>query len=330
MTITQLLEQWFIENQRPLPFRANKDSYRVWISEIMAQQTQIDTMIPYYERWMMKWPTIKDLAEASENELLKAWEGLGYYTRVRNIQKTALLLKQRSYQFPDTREEILNYPGIGPYTAAAIASICFESKSVAIDGNVNRVVSRLFEFEDELGSPQLLKKVTVKMEVWMSQAKPSIFTQAMMELGALICTPKQPSCEKCPLNKSCLAYRNKTILDYPRKKASKLKPVLHKIILLRLSYDNKLALTQTNQDNLMRGYWRFPEVNERPENAFYLGHYHHVFTHLIWEIDFYMIKTSITSDVLWFDQKEIEALPMIRAHRVFYEQSKSKIFSFEF
>jgi A/G-specific adenine glycosylase len=329
MTFTQQLQLWFIENQRPLPFRSNKDPYRVWISEIMAQQTQIDTMIPYYERWMKQWPTIKALSEANETELFKAWEGLGYYTRVRNIHKTAVLLKQRSYQFPDQLDEILSLPGIGPYTAAAIASICFESKTVAIDGNVNRVVARLFEFEAELGSKQLLKSVRDKMETWMESATPSIFTQAMMELGALVCTPKNPDCDQCPLQQDCLAFKHKTIENYPKKKASKIKPELHKIILFVLSSDHKLALTQKNQDNLMQGYWRFPEISEVPPESLYLGHHHHVFTHLIWELDFYLVESNDLGEFAWFDANKIDALPMIRAHRVFYESFKSKIFSSE-
>ncbi|NTW95172.1 MAG: A/G-specific adenine glycosylase [Erysipelotrichaceae bacterium] len=328
MTFTTTLQDWFIKNQRKLPFRLDKDPYRVWISEIMAQQTQIDTMIPYFERWMSKWPTIKSLFEASENDLLKAWEGLGYYTRVRNIHKAAQQLSQNNYIFPNTIDEIRALPGIGPYTAAAIASICFESKSVAIDGNVNRVVSRLFEFEDDFGSPSLLNKVTEKMEVWMSSATPSVFTQAMMELGALICTPKNPSCDQCPLKQNCLAFKNQSTLDFPKKKITKKKPELHKLILL-MRHKDLLALTLDHQDSLMKGYWRFPEVKELPKESLYIGSHHHVFTHLIWDLDFYSVETEKSSEFQWFSAEEIEALPLITAHRVFFEKTKTRIFSSE-
>jgi A/G-specific adenine glycosylase len=328
MTLTHKLQDWFIINQRTLPFRLDKDPYRVWISEIMAQQTQIDTMIPYYEKWMSQWPTLKELSQAPENELLKAWEGLGYYTRVRNIHKAAQLLSQNNYSFPKSLDEIRSLPGIGPYTASAIASICFEAKSVAIDGNVNRVVSRLYEFEDELGSPALLNKVTEKMEEWMSFATPSIFTQAMMELGALICTPKNPKCGDCPLHQDCLSYKNQSTQYYPKKKLTKKKPEFRKTILF-MRHKNLLALTQDHQDTLMKGYWRFPEVKVHPQDAFFVGSHHHVFTHLIWDLDFYLLDTQKNSDYQWFSSDEIEALPLITAHRVFFEKTKTRIFSSE-
>lgn len=329
MTLTQALQQWFIENQRLLPFRQDKDPYRVWISEIMAQQTQIDTMIPYYERWMTQWPTLQALAQADENELLKAWEGLGYYTRVRNIHKAALLLKDQEYQFPTELTEIRALPGIGAYTAAAIASICFETKAVAIDGNVYRVVSRLFQMEDELGSKALQNQVTEKMEAWMSSATPSIFTQAMMELGALICTPKNPDCIHCPLKDRCESFKSNSMTSYPNKKASKAKPIHHKLILIYLNDKHKIALTLTASDQLMKGYWRFPETDTIPDQALLLGEHHHVFTHLIWNLEFYLIHTNEAPQASWFTLKEIDALPLITAHRVFFEKIKSKIDAFE-
>ncbi len=329
MTLTQALQKWFVENQRILPFRQDKDPYRIWISEIMAQQTQIDTMIPYYDRWMTKWPTLKDLAGADENELLKQWEGLGYYSRVRNIHKAAQLLANLDYRFPDELSEIRSLPGIGAYTSAAIASICFETKAVAIDGNVYRVVSRLFRFEDELGSKSLQAKVTEKMEDWMNSATPSIFTQAMMELGALICTPKNPDCQHCPLKDRCKAYESQSMTDYPNKKASKAKPVYHKQILIQLNSDRKIALTQTASDQLMKGYWRFPETEHVDDKAVHLGEHHHVFTHLIWDLDFYLVYGNEGNQIEWFDRAQIEALPLITAHRVFFDKIKSKIDAFE-
>lgn len=329
MSITELLQHWFNENQRRLPFRQNKDPYRIWISEIMAQQTQIDSMIPYYQRWMSKWPDLEALSLADEIELLKMWEGLGYYSRVRNIHKTALMLKEKLYIFPSELNDIKALPGIGAYTAAAIASICFETKAVAIDGNVYRVVSRLFEFSEALGSKALEQKVTEKMETWMESATPSIFTQAMMELGALICTPKNPDCEHCPLNQNCQSYASNTMTTYPTKKASKPKPELYKSILIKRTKDHKIALTKETSDTLMKGYWRFPETKDIPDEAVFLGHHHHVFTHLIWDLDFYLVYEKENQDQSWFTLAQIEALPIITAHRVFFEKSKSKIYVFE-
>ncbi len=327
MTIPKLLETWFIEHQRPLSFRANKDPYRVWISEIMAQQTQIDTMLPFYERWMNMYPTLEKLSEASEDDLLRLWEGLGYYSRVRNIYKAIQMIKANHYIFPNELEDIKALPGIGPYTAAAIASICFETKSVAIDGNVNRVVARLFTLQDEQGSKNFQNFVTKEMEAWMKDATPSLFTQAMMELGALICTPKNPKCEDCPIKKHCLAYQTGSMLDYPIKKASKSKPVVYKNIYFIRSNDQKLALTKDHSDELMKGYWRFIESPDVIKDALYLGHHHHVFTHLIWELDFYLIDHQNNSELTWFSPNEIDALPLITAHRVSYEKFKARIYA---
>jgi len=329
MSIPNQLESWFLENQRPLPFRANKDPYRVWISEIMAQQTQIDTMLPFYERWMNLYPTLQKLSEASESDLLKLWEGLGYYSRVRNIYKAIQIIKAHDFIFPHELEAIKALPGIGPYTAAAIASICFETKSIAIDGNVNRVVARLFMIQDEQGSKPFQAIVSNEMESWMKEATPSVFTQAMMELGALICTPKNPKCQQCPIRSHCLAYQSDSMLDYPIKKASKTKPVLHKKILFAISADQKIALTKDNSDQLMQGYWRFLEISDIPKNALYLGHHHHVFTHLIWELDFYLTDQLKQPDLMWFSDTEIEALPLITAHRLSYNKFKAKIFASE-
>ena len=327
MTIPMLLESWFIQNQRLLPFRANKDPYRVWISEIMAQQTQIDTMIPFYERWMMKYPTLQKLSEATEDDLLKLWEGLGYYSRVRNIYKAICMIKANDYIFPKELEDIKALPGIGPYTAAAIASICFETKSIAIDGNVNRVVARIFAIQDKQGSKNFRNIVTKEMEVWMKEATPSEFTQAMMELGALVCTPKNPDCNHCPIQKHCIAFKTNSILNYPIKKASKVKPVLYKKILFARSIDHKLALTRDSSDQLMKGYWRFLEITKIPKDAHHLGHHHHVFTHLIWELDFYLVDFDNDSNLMLFSPSEIEVLPLITAHRIFYDKFKARIFA---
>ena len=295
----------------------------------MAQQTQIEAMIPYYERWMAKWPDLKALAKADESELLKMWEGLGYYSRVRNIHQAARMLSECDHVFPHTLEDIRALPGIGAYTAAAIASICFETKAVALDGNVYRVVSRLFEFEDVLGSRPLQEKVTAKMEDWMRTATPSVFTQAMMELGALICTPKNPDCVNCPLQGDCISVRSQTMTLYPKKKASKAKPEFHKSILINMTADHKIALTKEAGDGLMKGYWRFPETQMIPEKAQLLGHHHHVFTHLIWDLDFYLITSEENTEYSWFSEAEIEALPLITAHRSFFDKTKSRIYASE-
>lgn len=323
MTLTQTLQDWFLIHQRSLPFRTTKDPYRIWISEIMAQQTQIDTMLPYYARWMAKWPTLYDLAQASDEELLKAWEGLGYYTRVRNIAKAARLLHAEQRPFPTTAEAIGQLPGIGPYTAAAIASICFEEKAVAIDGNVYRVASRVLALSAPLGSAALKSQVYLAMTEWMSSATPSIFTQAMMELGALVCTPKKPQCLTCPLKDHCKAYTQGNMLDYPVKTETKKSPVETKIIAIYRNELGQIALTDHHTDTLLKGFYRLPELPELPENAKPVGSAKHVFSHRVWEMTFVAIDDG-SQPYRYVDPMTLDHLPVITAHRRFLESFTSK------
>lgn len=326
MTVTQALQDWFLIHQRALPFRTTKDPYRIWISEIMAQQTQIDTMLPYYARWIEKWPTLDDLALASDEEFLKAWEGLGYYTRVRNIAKAARLLHAQQRPFPTTAEAIAELPGIGPYTAAAIASICFEEKAVAIDGNVYRVVSRYAGLSAPLGSAALKTEVHAAMTTWMASATPSVFTQAMMELGALVCTPKKPQCEECPLKDECKAKAQGTVLDYPVKAQTKKSPVQTKLIAIYRNALGHIALTDQHEDTLLKGFYRLPEITKLPENAKPVGTAKHVFSHRVWEMTFVEILDGSLS-YRYVDPITLDHLPVITAHRRFLAQLTTKTVS---
>lgn len=316
MTVTQALQAWFLVHQRPLPFRTSKDPYRVWISEIMAQQTQIDTMLPYYARWMEQWPTLEALAVASDEQLLKAWEGLGYYTRVRNIAKTARLLHDEQRSFPTTAETMAVLPGIGPYTAAAIASICFDEKAVAIDGNVYRVVSRYLGLTAVLGSSALKHQVLTAMTTWMDSATPSLFTQAMMELGALVCTPKKPLCDRCPLKLTCTAWAQQTMLDYPVKPKSKKTPVQTKIFAIYRNENGQIALTDHSTDTLLNGFYRLPELETLPDPALIVGTAKHVFSHRIWSMTFVVIEDG-QQPFRYVDPITLDHLPLITAHRQF-------------
>ncbi len=326
MTLTSTLQDWFLVHQRALPFRTTRDPYRIWISEIMAQQTQIDTMLPYYARWMAKWPTLESLALAQDDELLKAWEGLGYYTRVRNIAKAARLLHAQQRPFPSTEETIAQLPGIGPYTAAAIASICFEEKAVAIDGNVFRVVSRVNGLSAPLGSSVLKAEVKAAMTEWMASATPSIFTQAMMELGALICTPKKPQCSVCPLKAYCTAFAQNKVLDYPVKTATKKSPVHVKLIAIYRNASGQIALTDQHEDTLLKGFYRLPEIAELPESAKPVGNAKHVFSHRVWEMTFVVIEDG-SQPYRYVDPITLDHLPVITAHRRFLAQFTTKTVS---
>lgn len=327
--ITAHLEAWYLAHQRDLPFRKTREAYPVWVSEIMAQQTRIETMLPYFARWMDKWPTITDLAHADTQEVLKMWEGLGYYNRARNLHKGAKAIQQ-FYQgiFPSTYAEILAIPGIGPYTSAAIASIVFNEKVPAIDGNVLRVVSRLLRIEDEIATSKAKTIVHEAMVEWISDATPHIFTQAMMELGALICTPKSPACMTCPLNCFCKGYLSKTQEAYPVKKAKAKVPTEKYTCFILRDGNGNIALSDKSDDGLMAGYYRFP-VSAQLQGMVIgdpklIGSQKHVYSHKIWETDYYSGNLqSDVEDVLWVSEDRLQELPLIGAHRKFYQKQKA-------
>lgn len=190
-----------------MPWRNTSDPYKIWLSEIILQQTRIDQGMPYYLRFIEAFPQIKYLAEADELQVLKLWEGLGYYSRARNLHKTAqIIVEQYHSKFPDTYDELLKLKGVGPYTAAAIASIVFNEPVAAIDGNVLRVVSRLFLIEDPVDRSSTVKSIRSLLYEFIKKEDPGTFNQAMMELGALICTPKKPKCDSCPVNTHCIGF----------------------------------------------------------------------------------------------------------------------------
>ncbi|MGB7595837.1 MAG: A/G-specific adenine glycosylase [Erysipelotrichaceae bacterium] len=327
--ITVLLESWYLENRRDLPFRTSREAYPVWVSEIMAQQTRIDTMLPYFARWMQRWPTIGSLAEAEIQDVLKMWEGLGYYNRARNLHQGAKVIVERFEGiFPSTYADILDLPGIGPYTAAAIASIVYDEKVPAIDGNVLRVISRLLMMYDEISTASAKAIVHEAMTDWMDEARPHIFTQAMMELGALVCTPTTPDCMHCPLNAHCLAYQNGQSIDFPVKKTKAQVPVEYYDCYLLYDADGNIALSDRSDDGLMEGYFRFPVASQLQgmeiRDPQFLGSQKHVYSHKIWETRYYSAKINEVTDVFrWVSEADLQELPLIGAHRKFYQKQKA-------
>lgn len=250
---------WYEKEKRNLPWRVNLDPYRIWISEIMLQQTRVDTVIEYYYRFMEWFPTIKDLAEAPDDRLLKAWEGLGYYSRARNLKVAAQqIMTDFDGQMPETIDEIRQLKGIGPYTAGAIGSIAFQIPEPAIDGNVMRVVSRLFEISDDIAKPSSRKVFEAAMYKIIDQHRPGDFNQAMMDLGSSICTPTSPKCEECPIQSYCLSYKNNTMTNYPVK-TKKLKPKdVYYIGGIIENKQQEFLLQQRNTKGLLANMWLFP------------------------------------------------------------------------
>ncbi len=320
------LVNWYNQNKRNLAFRLNQDPYRVWISEIMAQQTQIDTLIPYYERWMHQYPILSDLFVAEEEDLYRLWEGLGYYSRVRNIQKAALQIKNEYASiFPNTKDAIQTLPGIGDYTAAAIASICFNEKQAAIDGNVKRVMSRLFLWDETILRKEFNKQIKNKIETWMNDVNPGDLTQALMELGALICT-KQAKCEHCPLKPHCLALQNNVVDAYPKAAKQLTKQTEQIDVVLLINKNNEFALTLDHSDSLMQGYYRLPSLKQvNITDAKKDGTLRHVFSHKIWEVNFYIAKVKQNHDFKLVNYDESLKLPIITLHRKWLKQKSSLI-----
>lgn len=250
---------WYDKERRDLPWRENQDPYRIWVSEIMLQQTQVVTVIPYFYRFMEWFETIADLAEAPEEKLLKAWEGLGYYSRVRNMQAAAQqIMTEFGGQMPQTLEEISSLKGIGPYTAGAIASIAFDLPEPAIDGNVMRVFSRLFELEADIAKASSRKVFDHVVRQVIPHQDPSSFNQGIMDLGSGICTPKSPDCPNCPLKDYCQSFAKGTMLNYPVKsKKVKSRPVYYLAQVVKNS-KNEYLLTQRPSEGLLANMWTFP------------------------------------------------------------------------
>ncbi|WP_413538310.1 A/G-specific adenine glycosylase [Enterococcus malodoratus] len=256
---------WYQQEKRNLPWRYNQDPYRIWISEIMLQQTRVDTVIDYFYRFMEEFPTIQDLADAPEDKLLKVWEGLGYYSRARNLQAGAKqIVTEFGGKFPTTVEEIRSLKGIGPYTAGAISSIAFEIPEPAIDGNVMRVVSRLFCIEADIAKASSRNEFDEAMRKIISQDQPGDFNQAMMDLGSSICTPTNPQCEICPIQKYCQAYRENRQTAFPIKSKKQKPKDVYYIAGIIENKQQEILLQQRAESGLLAKMWLFPleEVTE--------------------------------------------------------------------
>ena len=265
LSFRQKLLAWYDENKRDLPWRRSKNPYHIWVSEIMLQQTRVDTVIPYYERFLDWFPTVESLANAPEERLLKAWEGLGYYSRVRNMQTAAQqIMEDFDGEFPSTYEGISSLKGIGPYTAGAISSIAFNLPQPAVDGNVMRVLARLFEVNHDIGNPSNRKIFQAMMEVLIDPDRPGDFNQALMDLGSDIEAPVNPRPQESPVKDFSAAYQHGTMDRYPIK-APKKKPIpIYLKALVVQNSQGQFLLEKNESEKLLAGFWHFPliEVDE--------------------------------------------------------------------
>jgi A/G-specific adenine glycosylase len=326
---------WFKGNQRNLPWRQDQDPYKVWVSEIMLQQTRVDTAIPYFNRFIDKFPTIKALAEAEEGDVLKAWEGLGYYSRARNLQIAVREVHEHYHgRVPKSKEEILKLKGIGPYTSGAILSIAFGKPEPAVDGNVMRVISRVLASFDDISKHTTRKKIEAIISKIICKTDPSAFNQGLMELGALICTPTSPTCQLCPVQSHCQAFEE-NIQDQLPVKAKKAKPKQKKLACAFIKNANdEVLIHQRPSTGLLANLWEFPIVEvseettlERQLSDFLLTEFRintnigaeifnvqHVFSHLKWDIRIFSVELlSIVEAnrdrIKWVSVTEITAYP---------------------
>jgi len=263
---SQLLA-WYYPNQRQLPWRGIRDPYKVWISEVMLQQTQVKSVIPYYEKFLKVFPSFPALAKTKDDKLLKCWAGLGYYSRARNLRKAArVILTKHEGKFPETLEAVHALPGIGRYTASAILSICFGEPLAVLDGNVMRVLARAFKIHANINDGNVRRQLWQLAQDLLDSDNPGDFNQALMELGATVCTPRQPKCSECPWEKKCLAKKADVHEQLPEKgKRQSLRRSFHATVVLE--HRGKYLLVRRSGKGQLEGFWEFPGLDLRSVQA---------------------------------------------------------------
>ena len=335
----EALIPWYEAHKRELPWRQDKEPYHVWLSEIMLQQTRVEAVKEYYRRFLTTLPTIADLTEAPEEQILKLWEGLGYYNRVRNLQKAAqTICADYSGVFPSEYAQIRSLSGIGDYTAGAIASICFDAPTPAVDGNVLRVYSRLLADDANIDLQTTKKRITRKLQETYPRKNPGIATQALMELGATVCVPNgAPRCDVCPVAEICQARKQDTWRDLPVRSEKKKRKIVDKTVFILLTEDT-VALHKRSASGLLAGMWEFPNVDAKldkqeavtqvtgwqaePVDLLMQTSYTHIFSHVEWHMTAYYIRCRKTNKKWkWVTKESLDetyALPS--AFRPFREQ----------
>lgn len=328
--IAEYLIAWYPKHARDLPWRKDREPYHVWLSEIMLQQTRVEAVKGYYQRFLDALPEIGDLAAVEEDRLLKLWEGLGYYNRAKNLKKAAIVIMQeRKGKFPDTYEEIRELPGIGEYTAGAIGSICFELPTPAVDGNVLRVYTRVMEDPSNIDKSATRKMIRKQLAVIYPKGNCGRFTQSLMELGATICLPNGvPKCNECPLATICLAGKHGTWQKYPVREEKKRRRQEEKTVFL-LQCKDKIAVRKRTERGLLSGMWEFPNVEgilveqqaadmagkwqTAPEQLKMSCQYTHIFSHVEWRMTaYYLTCQCMCGQFQWVTLEELKrevALP---------------------
>ena len=334
--IVQPLLKWFETHQRELPWRKDRQPYHVWVSEIMLQQTRIEAVKKYYARFMEELPDVESLSLVSEDRLLKLWEGLGYYSRAKNLKKAAqMIMEEYNGEFPDSYEKIIKLSGIGEYTAGAIASVCFNEKVTAVDGNVLRVMARLSGSKENVFLPQTKEKFKKELQKILPEQSGK-FNEALMELGETVCLPNgSPLCRKCPLSEYCVSYRDKLTGEIPvRIKAIKRRKEEKTILIL--SCNGKIAIEKRAQKGLLSGMYQFPNTEGfcteeelkaefQPLKISFLGKAKHIFSHIEWYMQGYFLEMAEPSEkYLWVTPQELtEQYALPTAFQPFWKKCHS-------
>lgn len=324
--ITEPLLNWYRENKRTLPWRENPTPYHVWISEIMLQQTRVEAVKAYYERFIQALPEIQDLAKCPEEKLLKLWEGLGYYNRVRNMQKAAVeVVDKYDGKLPDDYEKLLKLPGIGSYTAGAVSSIAYGIAEPAVDGNVLRVITRITENAEDILKQSTKKRMEEELRKIMPKDTPGEFNQSLMELGATVCVPNgMAKCEMCPVAHLCQAKAHETVMEYPKKAPKKERKIEDRTVLI-IQNGQEFAICKRPEKGLLAGLYELPNMEgylDRDEVLSYVenlnllplyireaGEAKHIFSHVEWRMKGYFIKIAFAEEkkvgnLIFVDKKE--------------------------
>ena len=343
--IVEPLLEWYQKNKRPLAWRERVSAYHTWVSEIMLQQTRVEAVKPFYARFLEALPSVQDLAQVEEDRLLKLWEGLGYYNRVRNMQKAAQqIMAEHGGEFPNTYEEILKLKGIGTYTAGAISSIAYGIPRAAVDGNVLRVLSRIQNSRKDIMKASTRREMEEAIEKIIPEEQAGDFNQSLIELGAMVCVPNaKPKCEECPVQHLCEAYAQNTQMELPVKTKAKARKVENKTVLLFQDADT-IAIRKRSSKGLLAGLYEFPNVeghlsmDEVKEHSKSLGlmpiyieklvDAKHIFSHIEWHMIGYVVKVdelekACTEKMLFIHPNEIERIyPMPAAFGAYSQTQK--------
>jgi A/G-specific adenine glycosylase len=334
---------WYALNERDLPWRQTRDPYAIWVSEIMLQQTRVETVVPYYLRFMDRYPTVETLAASPLEEVLKLWEGLGYYARARNLHQASQMVVERfNGELPASEKELASLPGIGRYTADALSAFVFHRDTLALEGNLKRVLARLFDIHKDPKRPEGEKELRQRGLSILPAGKASEFNQALMDLGALVCTPRSPSCDLCPLTADCLAFQNGTQEELPLRQPRGELPLRRAVAAVVRENDNVLILRRPER-GLLGGLWGFPSgyreegesnqltlqwvVKEQLGLEIDIGQplppLSHTYTHFRVDLEPYMCQIATSSgilrdreDVRWVKPHQLSEVPMGKLDRM--------------